>query len=69
MRNYFIKGYITTAFCVIYKYKLNYTKDCCDILFIFLWLCSPARGMAPSFMSFLDHTQRRATVGSAPLDE
>jgi hypothetical protein len=33
-----------------------------------LWLCSPARAMA-SFTRFLDHTQRRATVGRTPLDE
>jgi hypothetical protein len=42
-----------------------------DTLFIyyFLWLCSPARTMASSFTGFLDHTQRRATVGRIPLDE
>jgi hypothetical protein len=35
----------------------------------FLWLCSPARAMASSSTSFLDHTQRRATVGRNPLVE
>jgi len=25
--------------------------------------------MAPSFLRFLDHTQRRSTVGRTPLDE
>jgi hypothetical protein len=34
-----------------------------------LWLCSPALAMASSFTRFLDHTQRRATVGRTPLDE
>jgi hypothetical protein len=34
----------------------------------FLWLCSPARVMT-SFTRFLDHTQRRATVGMTPMDE
>jgi hypothetical protein len=34
-----------------------------------LWLCSPARAMASSSTRFLDHTQRRATVGMTPLDE
>jgi hypothetical protein len=46
-----------------------------------LWLCSPARAMAscgsaaqrglwpPRFTRFLDHTQRRATVGRTPLHE
>jgi hypothetical protein len=34
-----------------------------------LWLCSPARAMASSSTRFLDHTERRATVGRTPLDE
>jgi uncharacterized membrane protein YdcZ (DUF606 family) len=33
------------------------------------WLYSPAGAMASSFTRFLDHTQRRATVGKTPLDE
>ena len=33
------------------------------------WRCSPTRAMASSFMRFLDHTQRRITVGRTPLDE
>jgi hypothetical protein len=40
-----------------------------DYYYYFLWLCSPARAMASSFTRFLDHTQRRATVGMTPLDE
>jgi hypothetical protein len=39
------------------------------IIVYFLWHCSPARAMASSFTSFLDHTKRRATVGRTPLDE
>jgi hypothetical protein len=35
----------------------------------FLWLCSPPRVMASSPTRFLDHTQRRVTVGRTPLDE
>jgi hypothetical protein len=31
--------------------------------------CDPTRVMASSFMRFLDHTQRRTTVGRTPLDE
>jgi hypothetical protein len=42
-----------------------------NVLLIFfhlsLWLCSPARAMASSFTRFLDHTQRRATVGGEIL--
>jgi hypothetical protein len=35
----------------------------------FLWRCDPTRVMASSFTRFLDHTQRRITVGRTPLDE
>jgi hypothetical protein len=38
-------------------------------IYYFLWHCSPARAMASSSTRFLDHTQRRATVGRTPLDE
>ena len=38
-------------------------------LFCFLWRCGPTWAMASSFLRFLDHTQRRITVGSTPLDE
>jgi len=38
-------------------------------LFCFLWSCGPTRAMASSFLRFLDHTQRRTTVGRTPLDE
>ena len=33
-----------------------------------LWRCGPTRAMASSFLRFLDHTQRRTTVGRTPLD-
>jgi len=39
------------------------------LLSSFLWRCGPTRAMASSFMRFLDHTQRRITVGRTPLDE
>jgi len=32
-------------------------------------LCGPTRAMASSFLRFLDHTQRRITVGRTPLDD
>jgi len=35
----------------------------------FLRRCDPTRVMASSFLMFLDHTQRRSTVGRSPLDE
>ena len=37
--------------------------------FFLLWRCDPTRVMASSFLRFLDHTQRRTTVGRTPLDE
>jgi len=40
-----------------------------QLLFFFLWRCDPTRVMASSFFRFLDHTQRRTTVGRTPLDE
>ena len=36
---------------------------------IFYVRCDPTRVMASSFLRFLDHTQRRTTVGRTPLDE
>ena len=42
------------------------TRNKCN----FLWSCSPTRVRAsPFLMRFLDHTQRRTTVGRAPLDK
>ena len=40
-----------------------------DTFFFLLWHCDPMRVMASSFLRFLDHTQRRTTVGRTPLDE
>jgi len=37
--------------------------------FFLMWLCDPTRVMAFSFLRFLDHTQRRTTVGRTSLDE
>jgi len=37
--------------------------------FFLLWRCDPTQFMASSFLRFLDHTQRRTTVGRTPLDE
>ena len=40
-----------------------------DPRFISLWRCGPTLAMASPFLRFLDHTQRRTTVGRTPLDE
>ena len=47
----------------------NITQVHTLISFFFLWRCDPTRVMASSFLRFLDHTQRRTTVGRTPLDE
>ena len=39
------------------------------LILIFLWRCDPTRLVASSFLRFLDHAQRRTTVGRTPLDE
>ena len=39
------------------------------LIFFFLWRCGPTRAMASSFLRFLDHTQRRITVGRTRLYE
>jgi len=39
------------------------------LVLFFLWRCGPKRTMASSLLRFLDHTQRRTTVGRTPLDE
>ena len=38
-----------------------------DIAFVCLWRDSPQWARASSFTRFLDHTQRRTTVGRTPL--
>ena len=39
-------------------------------VYIYIYFSQPRIGLlASSFTRFLDHTQRRATVGSTPLDE
>ena len=40
-----------------------------DMFFFVLWRCDSTRVMTSSFTRFLDHTQRRTTVGRTPLDE
>ena len=39
-----------------------------NIFFLPLWRCGPTRVRVSSFLRFLDHTQRRTTVGRTPLD-
>jgi len=46
--------------------KVNTLYIC---LFVCFWRDSPQWARASSFPRFLDHTQRRITVGRTPLDE
>ena len=50
-------------------YFENRSHICMAGLFCFLWRCGPTRAMASSLLRFLDHTQRRITVGRTPLGE
>jgi len=58
--------------CVLnYKYqKFNVVSASNNNnIFFLLWRRDPTRVLASSFLMFLDHTQRRTTVGRTPLDE
>ena len=52
--------------CIIH---ILYTICLFVCLFVCFWRDSPQWARAPSFTMFLDHTQRRTTVGRTPLDE
>jgi hypothetical protein len=47
---------------IIYLFYFNY-------LLLFFGATAPQRARASSFTGFLDHTERRTTVGRTPLDE
>ena len=47
----------------------KFRRDLRNFFFFPLWRCGPTRAMASSFLRFLDHTQRRITVGRTSLDE
>jgi hypothetical protein len=51
--------------CMLYIHTLLFIL----LFYYFLWPCSPAPAMVSSFTRFLDHIQRRATIGRTPLDE
>ena len=53
----------------VYNTSISNTWNSVCLLVCFLWRCGPMRTMASSFLRFLDHTQRRITVGRTPLDE
>jgi hypothetical protein len=51
------------------EYEYIYIYMCTFFFFFLLWRCDATWVMASSFLRFLDHTQRRPTVGRAPLEE
>ena len=48
---------------------LIWVDEMCSSVSPPLWRCGPIRARASSFLRFLDHTQRRTTVGRTPPDE
>jgi len=60
----YMRQYFDTRNCELYAQSLFACFVFCNnIHFFFLWRCDPTRVMASSFLMFLDHTQRRTTVG------
>ena len=55
--------------CNYFPYTKNSYFLCLFVCLFVFWRNSPQWAMASSFMKFLDHTQRRTTVGRTPLDE
>jgi len=65
---------IVFTFCftlvLIIPFHLYHTVNIFFLLvFPPLWRCGPTRAMTSSFLRFLDHKQRRTTVGRTPLGE
>jgi len=60
-------------------YKLTRVESCSGVRFqqgvygcicpLLLWRCGPTQPTASLLLRFLNHTQRRTTVGRTPLDE
>ena len=60
--------YMNSNLCSIYL-MCSYYFNIIITNYFLLWRCDPTWVMASSFLRFLDHTQRRTTVGRTPLDE
>ena len=62
-----IENYMFRPIAAIIRF---WQLSCYIYLFFYpLWRCGPTRVMTSSFLRFLNHTQRRITVGRTPLDE
>ena len=68
-RNHSCSGKISIAFSECVSVALDIQHAMRVFCFVFFWRFGPTRAMASSFLRFLDHTQRRITVGRTPLDE
>jgi len=64
-----LAGQITARYANRNIFPLNFSRTSIYYYFLFLWRCGPTRAMASSFLRFLDHKQRRTTVGRTLLDE
>ena len=53
----------------IFKFIYLFLNLFIYLIYLLLWRCDPMRVMSSLFLMFLDHTQRRITVGRTPLDE
>jgi hypothetical protein len=69
------KKYLLAKFCYEKSYSFKISLIKCLFVFlalqpiVFVFSTTRWRALASSFSRFLDHTQRRATVGRSPLDE
>ena len=62
--------YFTFIFERHFSVRISYIfRTGIHMFLFFLWRYGPTRAKAFSFLRFLDHTQRRITVGRTPLDE
>jgi len=64
------ESYTKRAVCGFHEnFKSRDFRYIKQLFFFFQRCCDLTRVMASSFLRFLDHTQRRTTVGRTPLDE
>jgi len=59
-----VMPFFCVSHCTSQIWKLNFST-----VLVFFWRDSPQWARASSLSRFLDHTQRRTTVGRTPLDE
>ena len=60
---------LTTLLHLAQRLTITGAKLLLILYFFLLWRCDPTWVMASSFLRFVDHTQRRTTVGRTPVDE